>query len=89
MDLDGLELWDIIKEEKSPRKKDLQVLPIMFITISKKIMHELDVEKIAKKTWNSLKTKSGGITHVRKFRLQSPKRDYENLIMEDVEVILE
>ena len=44
------------------RKKDRQVMSILFITISNKVTRELGIEKTAKKTWNTLKVKSKGVT---------------------------
>ncbi|CAA7394145.1 unnamed protein product [Spirodela intermedia] len=57
--LDGLKLWQIVEAKNAPRKKDRQVMPIMFSTILDEIMWELDVEKTAKQTWDFLKTKNG------------------------------
>ena len=61
----------------------------MFSTISEELTRELDANKTAKQTWESLKTKNGGVSRVRKARFQSLKRDYETLFMEDNEMILD
>ena len=87
--LEGLELWDVIKSENAPRKKDQQAMSITFSTNSKELIRELDADKTVKQTWESLKTKNGGITRLRKARFQSLKRDYETLFMEDSEMILD
>ena len=62
---------------------------IMFCTISEKLTRELDADKTAKQTLESLKTKNGGVSRLRKARFQSLKRDYETLFMEDNEMILD
>ena len=64
-------------------------MSILFSTISNVITHELDLEKMAKQLWNSLKVKNQGVTHIRKARVQSLKRDYENLFMDEYELILD
>ena len=86
--LEGLELWDVIELETAPRKKDRQAMSIMFSTISEELTRELDADKTAKQTWESLKTKNGDVSRIRMARFQSPKRDYKNLFMEDNEMIL-
>ncbi|CAA7406206.1 unnamed protein product [Spirodela intermedia] len=55
--LEGLELWDVAEIENAPRKKDRQVMSIIFSTISDKITRELEVEKFARETWQLLKVK--------------------------------
>ena len=87
--LEGLELWDAIESENVVRKKDWQVMSILFNTISDEVTRELDVEKTAKQTWLTLKVKSGGVSRYRKARIQSLKRDYENLSMDDDDLFLE
>ena len=79
--LEGLELWDAIKSENVVRKTDRQVMSILFNTISDEVTRELDVEKTAKQMWLTVKVKSGGVSQIRKARIQSLKRDYENLSM--------
>ena len=54
----------------------------------KKVTHELDVEKTAKETWNTLKVKSRGMTQIRKAQIQSLKRNYENLFMDEDDLFL-
>ena len=61
----------------------------MFNTISKELTRELDADKTTKQTWESLKTKNGGISRLRNARFQSLKRNYETLFMEDNEMILD
>ncbi|CAA7401824.1 unnamed protein product [Spirodela intermedia] len=85
--LDGLELWEIVKAENAPRKKDRQVMLIMFSTILDEITWELVVEKTAKQTWDFLKTKNGGMSHLRMARIQSLKRDFEFLSMDEDELV--
>ena len=87
--LEGLELWDAIESENVVRKKDQQVMSILFSTISDEVTRELDVEKTAKQTWLTLKVKSGGVSRIRKARIQSLKRDYENLSMDDDDLFLD
>ena len=41
------------------------------------------------KTWLTVKVKSGGVSWIRKARIQSLKRDYENLIMDDDDLFLD
>ena len=77
--LERLELWDAIESENVVRKKDRQVMSILFSKISNEVTRELDVEKTAKPTWLTQKVKSGGVSRIRKARIQSLKRDYENL----------
>ena len=64
-------------------------MSIMFSTILEEITRDLDVDKTAKRTWESLKTKNGGVSRLRKARFQSLKKDYETLFMEDNEMILD
>ena len=87
--LEGLELWDAIESENVIRKKDCQVMSILFRTISDEVTHELDIEKIAQQTWNTLKVKSGGVTRIWKAWIQSLKRDYGNLFMDEDDLFLD
>ena len=87
--LEGLDLWDAIKSENVARKKDRQVMSILFSTISDEVTRELDVEKTAKQTWITLKFKSGGVTRIGKAQIQSLKRDYENLSINDDDLFLD
>ena len=56
--------------------------------ISDEVTRELDVEKTTKQTWITLKVKSGGVTRIRKARIQSLKWEYENNIMDDDDLFL-
>ena len=67
--LEGLELWDAIESENVVRKKDRQLMSILFSTISDEVTRELDVEKTAKQTWLTQKVKSGGVSRIRKARI--------------------
>ena len=68
--LEGLQLWDVIKSETSPRKMDQQAMSSMFNTISEELTQELDADKTAKQTWESLKTKNGGVSRLCMARFQ-------------------
>ena len=87
--LEGLEHCDAIESENVATKKDWQVMSILFSTISEEVTCELDVEKIAKQTWNTMKVKSGCVKRIRKARIQSLKRDYENLSMDNDDLSLD
>ena len=87
--LEGLELWDAIKSENVVRKKDRQMMSILFSTISDEVTRELDVENTAKHTWLTLKVKSRGVSWICKTRIQSLKRDYENFSMDDDDLFLD
>ena len=60
--LEGLELCDIIESENVVRKKDQQVMSIFFSILFDEITREIDVEKMAKKNWSTLKVKGRGTT---------------------------
>ena len=87
--LEGHELWDAIESKNVVRKKDRQVMSILFSTFSDEVTRELDVEKPAKQTWLTLKVKSGGVSRIRKAWIQSLKRDYESLSMDDDDLFLD
>ena len=87
--LEGLELWDAIKSENVVRKTDRQVMSILFSMVSYEVTRELDVEKTAKQMWLTLKVKSRGVSQIRKARIQSPKRDYKNLSLDDDDLFLD
>ena len=80
--LEGLDPWDAIESENVVRKKDRQVMSILFSTISDEVTRELHVEKTTKHTWLTLKVKSEGVSRIHQARIQSLKRDYENLSMD-------
>lgn len=87
--LEGLELWDVIDVESASKKKDQQVMSIMFSTISDKITRELDVEKTTKETWQILKVKGGKVSRLLKSRVQFLRREYENLSMDKDKLIFD
>lgn len=87
--LEGLELWEVIETETLVKKKDRQVISILFSTLSDEISQELDVEKTTKQMWNLLKAKNGGVSHLRMAHIQSLQKDYKNLFIEDDELILD
>ena len=62
---------------------------ILFNTIIDEVTHELDVEKMTKKTWNTSKVKSSGVSQILKGHAQSLKRDYENLFTDEYDLILD
>ena len=64
-------------------------MSILFSTISDEVTRELDVEKSAKQTWNTLNVKSGSVTQICKARIQYLKRDYENLFMDEDDLFLD
>ena len=68
-----------VEYENVVRKKDWQVMSILFSTISDEVMSELEVEKV----------KSGGVSRICKAPIQSLKRDYENLSMDDEDLFLD
>ena len=53
------------------------------------VTRELDVKKTAKQTWNTLKVKNGGVTQIHKAWIQSLKRDYENLFMDEDDLFID
>lgn len=63
-------------------------MSILFSIISDEIADELNPERTTKQMWNVLKMKSEWVSCLMKARVQSLKRDYENLTMEDDKVIL-
>ena len=81
--LEGLELWDAIESKNVIRKKDPQVISILFSTICDEVTPKLDSEKTAKQMWNTLKVKSGGVTRIFKAQINSLQRDYKNLFMDE------
>ena len=87
--LEGLELWNAIESEHVAKKKDPQVMSILFNMISNEVTRELDVEKTAKQTWITLKVKSRGVTWIHEAPIQSLKREYENLSMDDDDLFLD
>ena len=62
--IEGLELWEIMEAKNAPRRKDWQVMSVMFNMISNKIGRVLDIEKIANKIWETLKTKNDDVSHL-------------------------
>lgn len=74
--------------ENALKKKDWQVMSIMFNTILDEIARELEVEKTAKEMWQILKIR-GGTSCLLKGRIQSLHKDLENLMMDNDEIILD
>ena len=54
--LKAYSLWEVIKSDAVSRKKDSQVLSVIFGTLSEDIVAQLDIYKTAKETWEFLKT---------------------------------
>ena len=84
-----LELWNAIESKNVARKMDQQGMLIFFNIISNEVTHELDVEKETKKTWNTLKVESGGMTQIRKAHVQYFKRYNQNLFMDEGNLFLD
>lgn len=49
-----MDLWDVVEGENPIKKRDRQVMSIMFNAISDEISCQLDMEKTAKQTWQTL-----------------------------------
>ena len=44
-------LWEAIESDVAPRKKDRQVLSVIFGALLEDIVTQLDISKTAKETW--------------------------------------
>lgn len=68
--------------------KDRQAIVVMFSTISKEILIQLNVE-YAKQMWKMLKRMNGGTSHLQKSKIQSLRREFETLYMEDDDLVMD
>ena len=85
--LQGLDLWGVVEADNAPMQKDRHVMSMMFNVISDEIVEELDEDKTAKETWNILKVKNGFVPLLPKAMVQSPKREFDGLFVENDELI--
>ncbi|CAA6669257.1 unnamed protein product [Spirodela intermedia] len=56
--LEGLELWDVVEIENAPRKKDRQVMSIIFSTISDKSRGNWKLKSLHEKRGNYSRSKA-------------------------------
>ena len=89
MHLEAYGLWEAIESDSMPRKKDRQALSRIFGALSKDIVAHLDISKTAKETWEFLKTRQMGATHVIKARVQALRREFETIFVVEEESMAE
>ena len=87
--LEAYGLWEAIKSDAVPRKKDRQALLVIFGALSEDIVAQLDIFKTAKETWEFLKTRHMGAACVIKARVQALQREFENMFVGEEEYVVD
>ena len=79
--LEAQGLWEVIGGDEENRKKDRLVLYAILSSIHEFASFQMDIKKLAKENWESLKTLHVGADHVIQSRIQFLRREFENLSM--------
>ena len=74
-------LWDSITGTETNRKKDRQALSAILNSVSESVSFQFDVRKSAKDNWETIKILHVGVDHVVQSKIQSLRREFENLAM--------
>ena len=80
-------LWDSITGTETNRKKDWQALSAILNSVSEFVPFQLDVKKSAKEDWEKIKILHVGVNHVVQSKIQSLRREFENLAMKKDEKV--
>ena len=82
-------LWEAITGTETNRKKDRQALSAILNSVSESVSFQLDVKKTAKENWETIRTLHVGVDHVVQSKIQSLRREFENLAMKKDEKVSE
>ncbi|EOA34511.1 hypothetical protein CARUB_v10022054mg [Capsella rubella] len=77
----------LIKERDEQVMKDMMALQILQSTVSDSIFPRIAPASSAREAWNALEMEFQGSSQVKMINLQSLRRKYENLKMEESETI--
>ena len=80
-------LWDSITGTETNRKKDRQALSAILNFVSESVSFQLDIKKSAKENWETIKILHVGVDHVVQSKIQSLRREFENLVMKKDEKV--
>ena len=80
-------LWEAITGTETNRKKDSQALSAILNSVSESVSFQLDVKKTAKENWETIRTLHVGVDHVVQSKIQSLRREFENLAMKKDEKV--
>ena len=80
-------LWESITGTETNRKKDRQALSAILNSISESVSFQLDVKKTAKENWETIRILHVGVDHVVQSKIQSLRRELENLAMKKDEKV--
>ena len=80
-------LWESITGTETNRKKDRQALSAILNSISESVSFQLDVKKIGKENWETIRVLHVGVDHVVQSKIQSLRREFENLAMKKDEKV--
>jgi len=68
---------------KSYRMKDSKALVFLYQAVHESVFPRIEAAKTSKEAWQTLKTDYQGMEKVKTTKLQSPRRDFENLCMKE------
>ena len=80
-------LWESITGTETNRKKDRQALSAILNSVSESVSFQLDVKKTAKENWETIRVLHVGVDHVVQSKIQSLRREFENLAMKKDEKV--
>ena len=80
-------LWESITGTETNRKKDRQALSAILNSVSESVSFGLDVKKTAKENWETIRILHVGVDHVVQSKIQSLRREFENLVMKKEEKV--
>ena len=81
--LETYSLWDAIVKEDVPVKKDRQALMVIYAVLLEEILEQPDDEITTKEMWEVHQKKFVGIDRVKKSRVQSLKKEFDHIPMEN------
>ena len=80
-------LWESIMGTETNRKKDQQALSAILNSVSESVSFQLDVKKTTKENWETIRILHVGVDHVVQSKIQSLRREFENLAMKKDEKV--
>ena len=82
-------LWDAVRADAVERRRDHLALSVIIGAVPKSVQLQIDIEDSAKKVWEKLKIMYLGVDRVKRARLQTLRRQFEQMAMGDNELVVD
>ena len=82
-------LWDAVRADAVERRRDHLALFVIIGAVPESVQLQIDIKDSAKKVWEKLKIMYLGVDRVKRARLQTLRRQFEQMAMGDNEPVID